>query len=180
MTSAATASPEEWLRQVAHEWGHYALPMMGRFSEPEPDAAGALGEALFLQLLAAGGGARGRMTRGRQRARSAAINGLWGHGDVSAGGAAERRCASGLLDLWLKRGAELATGGGARRGRVQLPRWRDDAVGGGGARARDAERSTLLKAPGETPADYYYGYRQADPGGGRAGRDHDPRGRAGP
>jgi hypothetical protein len=47
-------SPEEWLRELAHEYGHTALPGMGGFTKTDdPWADGELGELLFLKWLAA-------------------------------------------------------------------------------------------------------------------------------
>lgn len=149
--------PVEWLREVAHEWGHYALPMMGRFSEPEPDAAGIVGEALFLQLLADEAGLVVDDPWPSERAQSA-INGLWGHGEVALAeylaGMRER-----TMDLWLSEGpnSQLAAGLGAEAFDylVGMLLWVEAAHG------HDMLRATLVNAPGETPADYYYAYRQA-------------------
>lgn len=44
----------EWVRTVAHEWGHLTLPAARRFREPENDAAGYLGERLYLKWLRSG------------------------------------------------------------------------------------------------------------------------------
>ena len=49
-----TAEPRtaiEWTRTVAHEWGHLTLPAARGFSSPENDAAGFLGERLYLKWL---------------------------------------------------------------------------------------------------------------------------------
>ncbi len=149
--------PEEWLREIAHEWGHYALPRMGRFTEPEPYASGVLGEALFLQLLADEAGLVVGDPWPSLGARTA-IEGLWGDGEVALAGllgdTRER-----TMDLWLREGpnSQLAAGLGsdAFDYLVGMLLWVEAAHG------HDMLRSTLLKAPGESPADYYYGYRQA-------------------
>jgi hypothetical protein len=48
----AERRPIEWAREVAHEYGHYALvPGISGFREPEDDANGVLGERLFLKWL---------------------------------------------------------------------------------------------------------------------------------
>jgi len=149
--------PAEWLREVAHEWGHYALPMMGRFGAPEPDAAGVAGEALFLQLLADEAGLVVGEPWPSERAQSA-IDGLWGNGEV---GLAEYLTGmrKRTMDLWLSEGpnSQLAAGLGedAFDYLVGMLLWVEAAHG------HDMLRATLLKAPGETPADYYYAYRQA-------------------
>jgi hypothetical protein len=45
-------SPEEWVRQVAHEFGHLALPGEPIYTDPEPCANGYLGERLLIEWLA--------------------------------------------------------------------------------------------------------------------------------
>lgn len=149
--------PAEWLRQIAHEWGHYALPRMARFTAPEGDAAGVLGEVLFLQLLANEAALVAGEPWPSDRTR-AAIDGLWGNGDVALDDqivSLRERC----LDLWLREGpnSELAAGLGEESFYylVGAMAWIDAAHG------HQMLRSTLLKAPGESPADFYYGYRQA-------------------
>ena len=42
----------EWLREVAHEYGHYAIPGISGFTEPEEWANGVLGERLYLKWFA--------------------------------------------------------------------------------------------------------------------------------
>jgi hypothetical protein len=49
--AAADRSALEWARQLAHEWGHAAIPGGGGFQEPEAWAAGDLGERLFLPAM---------------------------------------------------------------------------------------------------------------------------------
>lgn len=47
--------PEEWWRELAHEYGHVALPGIGGFTDTDdPWADGELGELLFTKWLAAG------------------------------------------------------------------------------------------------------------------------------
>ncbi len=41
----------EWTRTVVHEWGHVTLPAARGYTEPENDAAGYLGERLYLKWL---------------------------------------------------------------------------------------------------------------------------------
>ena len=41
----------EWVRVLAHEWGHLTLPAARGFREPEGDASGFLGERLYLKWL---------------------------------------------------------------------------------------------------------------------------------
>ena len=45
-------SPAEWLREVAHEYGHYILPGFAGFTAPEEWGNGVLGEQLFLHWIA--------------------------------------------------------------------------------------------------------------------------------
>lgn len=47
----ADRSPIEWAREVAHEYGHYALPGVSGFKQPEEWANGVLGERLFLRWI---------------------------------------------------------------------------------------------------------------------------------
>ena len=47
----AERSPTEWAREVAHEYGHFALPGVTGFTEPEAWANGVLGERIFLKWL---------------------------------------------------------------------------------------------------------------------------------
>ncbi|HLK61664.1 MAG TPA: hypothetical protein VKU00_34275 [Chthonomonadaceae bacterium] len=44
-------SPTEWAREIAHEYGHYALPGISGFTAPEEWANGVLGERLFLKWI---------------------------------------------------------------------------------------------------------------------------------
>ncbi|MGC9318088.1 MAG: hypothetical protein ACP5KN_08640 [Armatimonadota bacterium] len=150
-------APVEWLREIAHEWGHFALPRMGRFTAPEPYANGVLGEALLLGLLAEEAGLVVGEPWPSEKAQ-AAIDGLWGNGDVElASYLADMRQRT--LDLWLREGSnsELAAGlgGDAFHYLVGAMLWVEAAHG------HAMLRSTLLAAPGESPADFYYGYRQA-------------------
>jgi len=47
-------APEEWVREIAHEFGHLALPGVGGFTKTDdPWADGELGELLFVKWLAA-------------------------------------------------------------------------------------------------------------------------------
>ncbi len=41
-------TPTEWLREIAHEYGHYILPGVSGFTAPEEWGNGVLGEKLFL------------------------------------------------------------------------------------------------------------------------------------
>lgn len=45
-------APVEWVRELAHEWGHLVLPRVGGFAAPEATAEGMLGECLLLGWLA--------------------------------------------------------------------------------------------------------------------------------
>lgn len=47
-----TRKPIEWLREIAHEYGHFILPGISGFALPEEWGNGMLGERLFLSLIA--------------------------------------------------------------------------------------------------------------------------------
>jgi hypothetical protein len=47
----AERPPIEWAREIAHEYGHYALPGVSGYTAPEEWANGMLGERLFLKWL---------------------------------------------------------------------------------------------------------------------------------
>ncbi len=51
--TGAPRSAVEWVRTLAHEWGHLTLPAARGFSAPEGDASGFLGERLYLKWLRA-------------------------------------------------------------------------------------------------------------------------------
>jgi hypothetical protein len=53
---AAPRAPAEWVREVAHEYSHVVLPLIGKYTAPEPWASGYLGERLFLKWLLADNG----------------------------------------------------------------------------------------------------------------------------
>ena len=44
-------APAEWAREIAHEYGHYAVPGVSGFTAPEAWGNGVLGEKLFLRWL---------------------------------------------------------------------------------------------------------------------------------
>jgi hypothetical protein len=44
-------APAEWVRELAHEYGHLVLPELGPFTRPEQWASGYLGERLFMKWL---------------------------------------------------------------------------------------------------------------------------------
>jgi len=46
-----TRTPPEWVRELAHEYGHEVLPPVGGYAKPEWGANGYLGERLFLRWL---------------------------------------------------------------------------------------------------------------------------------
>ncbi len=149
--------PMEWIREAAHEWGHRVLPRMGRFDKPEAYAEGALGELLFTQYLAEEAGAVVGDPWPSAAAQRAA-QGLWGTGTVDlADYLGDMRHAT--LDYWLQEGpnSELEAGLGedAFMYLVGAMAWVQAAHGD------NMLRTTFAKAPGESPADFYYGYRQA-------------------
>lgn len=50
-TASAPRTALEWVRTLAHEWGHLTLPAARGFTDPESDASGYLGERLYLKWL---------------------------------------------------------------------------------------------------------------------------------
>jgi hypothetical protein len=48
---ASDRTPVEWAREVSHEYGHFILPGVGGFTDPEEWANGVLGERLFLHWI---------------------------------------------------------------------------------------------------------------------------------
>jgi tetratricopeptide (TPR) repeat protein len=44
-------APIEWIREIAHEYGHMVLPAIGGYERPEHWANGELGERLFIKWL---------------------------------------------------------------------------------------------------------------------------------
>src|SRR5207249_4997524 len=46
-------APAEWLREIAHEYSHLVVPVVGPFTAPEKWGNGYLGERLFLGWLVA-------------------------------------------------------------------------------------------------------------------------------
>ncbi len=154
---ARERTPVEWMREAAHEYGHWALPEMGRFTAPEAYASGVLGEVLFCQFLAEEAG----VVTGDpwpSEAAQQAINGLWGNEEVGlAKYLADMRAQT--MDLWLAEGpnSELAAALGEKAFHylVGAMLWVE------AAHDSNMLRATLLKAPGGFPADFYYGYRQA-------------------
>lgn len=44
-------NPIEWMREICHEYGHYALPGISGFTSPEEWGNGLLGEKLFIKWL---------------------------------------------------------------------------------------------------------------------------------
>ncbi len=47
----AQRSSAEWMREIAHEYGHQVIPVIGGYEEPEWGANGRLGEKLFMRWL---------------------------------------------------------------------------------------------------------------------------------
>ncbi|HEV2473147.1 MAG TPA: hypothetical protein VGS41_10810, partial [Chthonomonadales bacterium] len=45
--------PLEWMREIAHEYGHFAIPGVSGYSSPEEWANGVLGQRLYLKWLRA-------------------------------------------------------------------------------------------------------------------------------
>jgi len=110
---ARDRSPLEWAREVAHELGHYLLPPVGRFDEPEPLGNGELGERLFLQWLAA---ETEEVTGERwpSEAAQSALTSLWGGQQMDLGSYIEGQCRP-VLDFWLQQGPDSSLIAGANQ-----------------------------------------------------------------
>ncbi|MFQ6099126.1 MAG: tetratricopeptide repeat protein, partial [Armatimonadota bacterium] len=102
--------PIEWLREVAHEYGHLVLPRIGDFVEPDDTGSGVLGERLFLAWLA---DEAERVAGGKWPASSvqSAANAMWGGEDVAVESFVANHCDEPLV-FWLLHGpkSELASG----------------------------------------------------------------------
>ncbi len=145
----------EWTRELAHEYGHYILPQVGKFVEPEPLASGELGERLSLQWLADEAGQVAKAPWPRPEALSV-LNNLWVHQELPLQDYIVGKCRK-TLDLWQMEGpgSQLAGGVGADGMNffVGFMLWIDAAHG-------DAVlRDVLTKAPGTTPADFAFAYK---------------------
>jgi hypothetical protein len=53
LSAGTRRPPEEWIRQLCHEFGHVALPGVNHFPQPEPWSNGLMGELVFGRWLAA-------------------------------------------------------------------------------------------------------------------------------
>lgn len=106
-------SPLEWAREMAHELGHYLLPPVGRFEEPEPWGNGELGERLFLQWLAA---EAGEVTGERWPAETAqsALANLWQGQQMDLDHYIQHECRP-LLDFWLEKSPDSPLIAGAKQ-----------------------------------------------------------------
>ena len=106
-------SPLEWAREIAHELGHYLLPPVGRFDEPEPWGNGELGERLFLQWLAA---EAGEVTGQRWPAEAtrSALASLWHGQEMDLDSYLRDQCRP-LLDFWLHEGPDSPLIAGAKQ-----------------------------------------------------------------
>ncbi len=96
----------EWTREVAHELGHYLLPAVGQFDEPEKLGNGLLGERLFLQWLAA----EAELVSGApwpSQETSATLSAVL-NGDGSKVATYIQEQCRAALDLWLREGPESA------------------------------------------------------------------------
>ncbi len=69
--------PIEWVRELAHEYGHAVIPRVAGFVQPEPTANGELGERLLIDWLCQEAGLAAGESWPAAEA-GAALDGLWG------------------------------------------------------------------------------------------------------
>ncbi len=149
-------TPVEWTRQVAHELGHYLLPPVGRFTEPEALANGVLGERLAMQWLAS----EAELVTGHRwpdaPARNA-VSHLWGEDRLQIADYIARDCL-GDISFWLQQGPDSLLLGGvgpdAFRYYIGFCLWVQAAHGPGMLRAM------LDATSGVQPGDVVYAYKQ--------------------
>ncbi len=94
----------EWTREVAHELGHYLLPAVGQFDEPEKLGNGLLGERLFLQWLAA----EAELVSGApwpSQETSTALSAVLSGDAQKVADYVQEQCRP-ALDLWLREGPD--------------------------------------------------------------------------
>jgi hypothetical protein len=104
--------PIEWLREVAHEYGHQVLPHIGYFEHLDEDASGLIGERLFMRWLAEDAvGRAGAAWPSAQVQR--AFDELWSQ-PVAMGEFLLSRC-DGPMDAWLRGGPDWEHIGGQTR-----------------------------------------------------------------
>lgn len=147
----------EWAREAAHEYGHLALPQIGRFVRPEPFAGGELGERLFIQYLAQEAGEVSGEPWPSAAARQA-LAALWPGEDFAATEYIEKICRTSL-DYWLVAGPDAGLlnvaepGAEAMQYLVGFMLWVQAAHG------PDTLRGVLQEAAGSSPTDYMPAYR---------------------
>lgn len=99
---AALRPGEEWLRELAHELGHAALPPLGGYARPEHSIAGLLGEAWLLSALAFEAEQTQRQPWSSDPGR-AWLQGLWPLGALDLPGYLSKQVA-GSLQEWITQG----------------------------------------------------------------------------
>ena len=147
----------EWTRELMHEYGHWALPPMGKFVEPESFASGEVGERLSLQWLA---DEAGRVAKAPwpQPGAIAALGNLWGKDELPLQDYLTGK-ARKPLDLWQAEGPESQLSGGLGADGmsyfVGFMLWIEAAHGSA------TLKEVLDKAPGNSPGDYVFAYKAA-------------------
>jgi tetratricopeptide (TPR) repeat protein len=101
---ATPREPIEWIREVAHEYGHLVLPPIGRFVEPEDTGSGILGERLFLAWLAEEF-ERVAEARWPAKAVQSAANNFWSGEEVAIQSFVANYCDEPVI-FWLLKGPD--------------------------------------------------------------------------
>jgi Tetratricopeptide repeat len=149
--------PIEWLRQLAHECGHLLLPRVGGFAQPEMWGNGALGERLFLYLLA-GEAARVAGTGWPSAEAAARADALWPTKPVALEDYLQT-AAQAPLAVWMAGGpaSELIVGQDERAMQYYV----GFAMYILGAHGLPALRDVIRQCAGTTVADFVYTYKQS-------------------
>jgi hypothetical protein len=101
---ATPREPVEWIREVAHEYGHLVLPSIGRFVEPDDTGSGILGERLFLAWLAEEF-ERAAGARWPAKAVQSAANTFWSGEEVAIQSFVTNYCDEPVI-FWLLKGPD--------------------------------------------------------------------------
>ena len=103
-------APIEWIREMAHEYGHLVLPAIGGFERPEQWASGELGERLFIKWLVQEAETKVGQQLPSQEAQNA-LNARWG-GEYVDGESYLNNRYRRVVKFWYDRGpdSELLVG----------------------------------------------------------------------
>jgi len=109
---AQDREPVEWLREVAHEYGHQVLPHIGYFETLDEDASGLIGERLFMRWLAEDALGSAEAPWPSPEAQNA-FDALWSR-PAAVGEFLLSRCDA-PINFWLQEGPESQYLGGQTR-----------------------------------------------------------------